>query len=124
MPPADVPVNLDAEFASFDELWAPRVVGEINDYELKIAKAEGRFVWHTHDGTDEFFLVHKGRLTIEMRGRGHVALGPGDFFVVPRGVEHCPVADAGCELVLLEPKGVVNTGDAPSVESTADEEKS
>jgi mannose-6-phosphate isomerase-like protein (cupin superfamily) len=116
MPPAEVPVNLDIQFATFDEPWAPRVVGAINDYEVKLAKAEGRFVWHTHEGTDEFFLVHKGRLTIEMKGRDDAILGPGDFFVVPRGVEHRPVAGRGCELLLLEPKGVANTGDAADAE--------
>jgi len=122
MPSADVPVNLDAKFASFDEVWAPRVVGQINDYEVKIAKADGRFVWHTHEGTDEFFLVHKGQLTIEMKGRDDVSLGPGDFYVVPRGVEHCPVAGSGCELLLLEPRGVVNTGDAGGEPMTAEPE--
>jgi mannose-6-phosphate isomerase-like protein (cupin superfamily) len=103
--------NLTAAFASFDEQWQPNRIARINDYEVKIAKVAGEFVWHTHDETDELFLVHAGRLTIQLRDRD-VELGPGEIFVVPRGVEHCPKADEETHIVLFEPKGTVNTGDA------------
>jgi mannose-6-phosphate isomerase-like protein (cupin superfamily) len=109
--PDDV-VNLDDKFGRFDDRWTPRIVAEINDLHLKAVKVEGEFVWHDHPDTDEFFLVRSGQLTIELRDRAPVTLGPGELFVVPRGVEHRPVADAVCEVLLLEPAGVVNTGDA------------
>lgn len=109
--PDDV-VNLDDKFGRFDDRWAPRILAEINDLHLKAVKVEGEFVWHDHPDTDEFFLVRSGRLTIELRDRPAVTLGPGELFVVPRGVEHKPRADGVCELLLLEPVGVVNTGDA------------
>jgi len=117
----DIPVNIDEKLAMLVELWSPRIVGEINDLHVKVVRVEGEFVWHTHDDTDEFFLVRRGDLTIEMRGRDPVSVGPGDFFVVPRGVEHRPVASSACELVLIEPKGVVNTGDATDLDLTAGE---
>lgn len=107
----DIPVNLDEKFALFADHWAPKTVGEINGLELKAVKVLGEFVWHSHDETDEFFLVRSGILTIQMKGREHVTIGPGEFFVVPRGVEHRPVAQSECEVLLLEPRGVVNTGD-------------
>lgn len=113
-------VNLDQKFAAFDDLWSPKIVARINEMELKLAKAEGEFVWHRHDDTDEFFLVHRGRLTIEMRDR-EVALAAGECFVVPRGIEHRPRADAECEVVLLEPAGTLNTGDASGVLTSAGE---
>jgi mannose-6-phosphate isomerase-like protein (cupin superfamily) len=109
--PDDV-VNLDDKFGRFDDRWTPRIVAEINDLHLKAVKVEGEFVWHDHPDTDEFFLVRSGQLTIELRDRAPVTLGPGELFVVPRGVEHRPVADGVCEVLLLEPAGVVNTGDA------------
>ncbi|GMQ84678.1 MAG: cupin domain-containing protein [Acidimicrobiia bacterium] len=107
--PDDV-VKLDEKFAKFDDRWSPKIVAEFNGLHVKVAKVEGEFVWHGHDDTDEFFLVRSGRLTIELRGRPAVTLGPGELFVVPRGVEHRPVADGYCEILLLEPAGVVNTG--------------
>lgn len=109
--PDDV-VNLNDKFGRFDDRWAPRIVAEINGLHLKAVKVEGEFVWHDHPDTDEFFLVRSGRLTIELRDRPSVRLGPGELFVVPKGVEHRPVADGVCEVLLLEPAGVVNTGDA------------
>jgi mannose-6-phosphate isomerase-like protein (cupin superfamily) len=118
----DQVVNLEAKFAAFDEQWSPKIVGEINDMELKIAKVQGEFVWHTHEDTDEFFFVRSGRLTILLRGRDDVTLGPGEFFVVPKSVEHCPRAEEECEILLLEPKGVVNTGDVQDSDMTAPEE--
>jgi mannose-6-phosphate isomerase-like protein (cupin superfamily) len=113
-------VNLVDALASFDEPFSPRIVGYLNDYKLQVAKTQGEFVWHSHPETDDFFLVVSGRLTIQLRDRD-VVLGPGELFVVPRGVEHCPRADEGAEILLIEPKGTVNTGDAPRGELTAEE---
>jgi mannose-6-phosphate isomerase-like protein (cupin superfamily) len=112
-------VNLREKFAAFEERWSPKIVGEINDWHLKAVKIQGEFVWHTHDDTDEFFLVRSGQLTIQFRDRDHVTLGPDEFFIVPRGVEHCPVTYGECEILLLEPAGVVNTGDASNTSLTA-----
>lgn len=104
-------INLDERFSLFTEQWSPKVVARLNDYEIKIVRIQGEFVWHTHDDTDELFLVLAGELTIQLRDR-EVVLGPGEMFVVPRGVEHCPVATDEVRAVLVEPTGVVNTGDA------------
>lgn len=114
-------VNLKEKFARFHDLWSPRIVVQVNDLHVKVVKARGEFVWHSHPDTDEFFLVHSGRLTIRLRGREDVTLEAGELFVVPRGTEHCPVAEEGCELILLEPAGVVNTGDAPAGSLTAED---
>jgi mannose-6-phosphate isomerase-like protein (cupin superfamily) len=103
-------VNLASKLALFDELWAPKVIGSFNGHDLIVVKVKGRFVWHSHPETDDFFLVLKGRLTIEMR-EGAVTLGPGELYVVPRGVEHCPVADEETEILLIEREGTPNTGD-------------
>jgi mannose-6-phosphate isomerase-like protein (cupin superfamily) len=92
----------------------------MNDYKLQVAKTRGEFVWHTHADTDDFFFVVKGELTIQLRDRD-VVLGPGELFVVPAGVEHCPKSDAGAEILLIEKAGTVNTGDAPAGELTAEE---
>ncbi len=105
------PVNLAAVAADLSDLWNPRVVGRINEMLVKVARIEGEFVWHQHDETDDFFLVVRGRLTIHHRDRD-VVLEPGELFVVPRGVEHCPEADAETHVLLIEPDGTVNTGDA------------
>jgi mannose-6-phosphate isomerase-like protein (cupin superfamily) len=110
----DSVVNLEEKLAIFDDRWAPRIIAQINDLHVKVVKVEGEFVWHDHADTDEFFLVLSGELTIEMRDRPAVTLNPGELFVVPRGVEHRPSAAEVCELVLLEPAGVVNTGEADS----------
>lgn len=118
----DVPVNLSEKFALIGDRWAPKTVGEINDLQVKLVKVEGDFTWHQHDDTDEFFLVRDGVLKIEMKGRSDVVLEAGEFFVVPRGVEHRPVAARECHILLLEPKGVVNTGDATESDLTAAEE--
>lgn len=104
-------VDLDDKFALFSEHWAPKLVARLNDYEVKVVRIKGDFVWHTHEDTDELFLVLEGELTIQLRDRD-VVLRPGQLFVVPRGVEHCPRADEEVRAVLLEPSGVVNTGDA------------
>ena len=109
--PHDDAVDLSEKFDLFSEHWSPKCVAKVNDYEVKLVKVKGEFVWHTHDDTDELFLVIDGELTIQLRDRD-VVLGPGQLFVVPRGVEHCPRADEEVKLVLLEPTGVVNTGGA------------
>jgi len=103
-------VNLAEKFSRFCEHWQPRVVGELNGQYVKLAKLKGPFVWHKHDETDDFFLVLSGRLTIQLRDRD-VELSPGELFVVPRGVEHCPRADEEAHVLLIEPAGTPNTGD-------------
>jgi len=108
------PTNLDDAFDAFDETWAPRLAAELNGQAVKLAKADGEFVWHDHDDADELFLVHEGRLRIEFRDDEAAVLGPGEFLVVPAGVEHRPVAEEPTELVLFEPAGTENTGDAES----------
>ena len=113
-------MNLAAALASFDEAYSPRIVGTLNDYKLMVVKAKGPFVWHSHPDTDDFFLVLKGRLTIQLRDRD-VVLEAGELFVVPRGVEHCPQADDEAEMLLIEPLGTVNTGDAEPSGLTAPE---
>jgi mannose-6-phosphate isomerase-like protein (cupin superfamily) len=105
-------VRLDEKFAAFDDLWTPKIVGQINDMHLKAVKVQGEFVWHVHDDTDEFFLVRSGSMTIQMKGRPDAVLESNEFFVVPKGIEHRPVAENECEVLLLEPAGLVNTGDA------------
>ena len=110
-----VKVNLAEKLALFDELWSPKIVATLNDLKVMVVKVQGEFTWHAHDETDDFFLVLDGRLTIRLRdgdGERHVELGPGELFVVPKGVEHCPVSAAGAHVLLIEPLGTVNTGDA------------
>lgn len=104
-------VNLREKLAAISELWSPRIVAALNDYRFKIARVQGAFVWHAHPDTDEAFLVLHGRLRIELRERT-VELGPGELFVVPRGVEHRPVAPEECHILMVEPAGTLNTGDA------------
>jgi len=105
------PVRLAEKLALFSEHWSPKVVARMNDYDLKLVKLRGDFTWHDHKDTDEVFLVLHGSMAIEMRDRT-VTLEEGDLFVVPRGVEHCPRAETECHVLLIEPVGVVNTGDA------------
>lgn len=105
------PVNLAQKLAMFSEHWQPRTVGQFNGHDLMVAKVLGEFVWHQHDDTDDLFLVLKGRLVIELRDR-RVTLEPGDLYVVPRGVEHRPVAPEETHLLLVERTGTPNTGDA------------
>ncbi|MFD0359757.1 cupin domain-containing protein [Streptomyces sp. NPDC127110] len=105
------PVNLADRLAQFSELWSQKKVAVLNDYEVKLAKLKGEFVWHTHEDTDELILVISGRLTIQL-GEGDVVLEPGELFVVPRGIEHRTVADEETAILLLEPAGTMNTGDA------------
>src|SRR5690349_11830697 len=103
-------INLAERLATFSEHWQPRVVGQFNAHDLMVVKVKGEFVWHKHDETDDLFLVLH-RITIRMR-EGNVTVGPGELFVVPKGVEHCPVADEEAHILLIEPAGTPNTGDA------------
>ncbi|MBQ4836763.1 MULTISPECIES: cupin domain-containing protein [Pseudoalteromonas] len=106
-----VAVNLAQKLALFEEHWSPKVIGQINDYQIKVVKVLGEFTWHQHDDTDELFLVLKGRLDIHFENRV-VTLNSGEMLVVKKGEQHKPVAEKECEILLIEPKGVVNTGDA------------
>ena len=106
-------VSLADKFALFNDHWRPRIVGEINDAYMKVVKVQGEFVWHAHAQEDELFLVIAGRLQIRLRD-GELTLGPGEFVVIPRGVEHQPYAPDEAQLVLLEPKGTTHTGDTTS----------
>lgn len=111
-------MNLRQKFELFTDLWSPKVVGEINDYQVKLAKIEGEFVWHQHDHTDEFFLVVQGSMRIEYDDH-YVSLDEGEIHIVPKGVRHRTVADEECWIVIIEPRDVVNTGDVNS-EMTAE----
>jgi mannose-6-phosphate isomerase-like protein (cupin superfamily) len=104
------PINLAEKLSLFSEHWTPKIVGQYNDNDLLVVKVKGEFVWHSHPDTDDLFLVLKGNLTIRLRD-GDVRLGPGEVFVVPKGVEHCPFAEEECHLLLIEPRGTPNTGD-------------
>jgi mannose-6-phosphate isomerase-like protein (cupin superfamily) len=104
-------INLKDKLARFSDHWSPRVIAEMNDYQFKLVKIQGEFNWHKHDETDETFLVLEGDMVIELRD-GRVELRAGEMFVVGKGVEHRPVADRECKVMLIEPRGVVNTGDA------------
>ncbi|HKP15047.1 MAG TPA: cupin domain-containing protein [Gemmatimonadaceae bacterium] len=104
------PINLAEKLAGFTEHWQPRTVAEFNGHDVMVVKAQGEFVWHKHDETDDLFLVLRGELTIELRDRS-VTLRAGDLFVVPKGVEHRPVANEEVHVLLIEPSGTPNTGD-------------
>lgn len=108
------PVNLTEAFDSFDEQWSPRVAAELNGQAVKLATVEGEFVWHAHENADELFLVRSGELRIEFRDEPAVDLRPGELVVVPRGVEHRPVADEEANILLFEPAETTNTGDVES----------
>ncbi|MFT7617158.1 MAG: mannose-6-phosphate isomerase-like protein (cupin superfamily) [Planctomycetota bacterium] len=108
-----IPINLLQKFGKFNDFWSPRVVAEINDYQFKLAQTLGEFIWHKHDDTDEAFIVIEGRLKLEFRD-GSVTLSPGEMFVVPKGVEHKPSSEGECKILVIEPKGVVNTGEEGS----------
>ena len=114
-------VNLAEKLATFTDHWNPRIVGELNGQEVKLARLQGEFIWHSHEKEDELFLVIGGLLRMEFRDR-HVEVGPGEFIIVPRGVEHRPVAEREAQILLFEPVGTVNTGDAggPLTRTTLD----
>ena len=104
------PINFEEKLLKFSEHWSPKIIAQLNDYHLKLAKVQGEFVWHDHPETDEVFIVVKGQLKILFRD-GNVLLNEGEMFVVPKGVEHKPVAENECHILLIEPAGTVNTGD-------------
>lgn len=102
-------INLSDKLAAFNEYWQPRTIGQFNGHDLMVVKVKGEFVWHSHQNTDDFFMVLQGRITIRMR-EGDVELKAGEIFVVPKGAEHCPVAEEEAHLLLIEPSGTPNTG--------------
>ena len=104
-------VNLSEKFDKFSDYWAPRVIAEMNGYYFKLVKVKGEFVWHTHDDTDETFIVLDGELIIEFRDKT-ITLKKGEMIVIPKGVEHKPASREECQIMIVEPKGVMNTGDA------------
>lgn len=114
------PINLLDKFGLFSDRWQPKVIAEMNDYQLKIVKVEGDFVWHDHEATDEAFMVIEGELRIDFRD-GAVRIRPGELFVVPKGVEHKPFAEKETKVLLIEPRGVVNTGEAGGEETAAND---
>lgn len=111
-------ISLNEKFRLFSDQFRPKVIAQMNDYQFKLVRVEGEFVWHSHADTDETFLVIEGQLTIEFRD-GSVTLSPGEMFVVPKGREHKPSASAECKLMLIEPVGTVNTGDTDAEGLTA-----
>jgi mannose-6-phosphate isomerase-like protein (cupin superfamily) len=106
-------INLEQKFSLFTEHWTPKIIAELNDYQIKIVKVQGDFVWHDHSDTDEFFLVLEGTLFIEFESET-MELNAGELYVVPKGVQHRPYAQEECRVMLIEPRGVVNTGEASS----------
>ena len=115
-------INLTDKLSQFDEHWSPRIVAELNGQHVKLAKVKGEFVWHHHEDEDELFYVLKGRLTIEFRD-GSVELGPGECVVVPRGVEHRPVAEEETHILMFEPASTLNTGNVRSERTVEDPER-
>ena len=107
-------VNLGEKLSKFSEQWTPKVIAEMNDYQFKLVKIEGEFVWHEHLDTDEAFIVIEGSMRIDFDDGSSVELDEGEMYVVPRGVRHRPCAESECKVMLVEPKGVVNTGGADS----------
>jgi len=112
-------INFHDKFAKFSDHFAPRIIAQMNNTHFKLVKAEGEFVWHSHADTDEVFIILKGKLTIEFRD-GRVNLEAGEMFVVPKGVEHKPFAEHECHVLLIEPAGTINTGDAGGKLTAAD----
>jgi mannose-6-phosphate isomerase-like protein (cupin superfamily) len=105
------PINLEEKFNKFSKYWSPRVIAEMNDYQFKLVKIQGEFTWHEHPNTDEVFIVIEGSMEIELRSQ-KIYLSAGEMFVVPKGVEHKPFAENECKIMVVEPQGVVNTGEA------------
>ena len=108
---ANQPIDLTGKLTQFKEYWSPKIVAGFNGHDVMVVKVKGEFNWHSHPDTDDFFLVLKGRLTIKRRD-GDVVLGPGQMYIVPKGIDHCPVADEETHILLIEPAGTPNTGDA------------
>ncbi|WP_043922334.1 cupin domain-containing protein [Paenibacillus terrae] len=107
------PITLNEKLSKFNDHWSPKVIGEMNDYQFKLVKIVGDFVWHEHQDTDEVFIVIEGEMFIDFRD-GQVKISQGEMFIVPRGVEHKPFAEKECHIMLVEPRGVVNTGGTES----------
>ena len=114
-------INLRDKLARFDSHWDPKIIGELNGQHVKLVKLEGEFVWHSHEAEDEMFLVLQGAFDMQFRDKT-VRVGEGEFLVVPRGVEHCPKADAEVSIMLFEPAGTLNTGDAGGARTVAEPE--
>ena len=112
-------VNLAEKFSQFETYWDPKIVGELNNQYVKLAKFQGEFIWHHHENEDELFLVVKGKLIIKLRD-GDVELNEGEFYIIPRGVEHLPVAEKEAHILLFEPKGTLNTGETDSDKTVHD----
>ena len=115
-------VNFGEKLSKFSEQWTPKVIAEMNDYQFKLVKIEGEFVWHEHPDTDEAFIVIEGSMRIDFEDGSSVDLEEGEMYVVPKGVRHRPCAQSECKVMLVEPKGVVNTGDAESELTAPNEE--
>jgi len=105
------PINLQEKLAKFTDYWSPKIIAKMNDYHFKLVKFQGDFVWHRHENTDEVFIIIDGEMSIEFRD-SKVGLKSGEMFVVPKGIEHKPVAERECKIMLVEPMGTINTGDA------------
>ena len=104
------PISINSKFDLFSDLWHPKIIAQMNDYHLKIVRLQGDFVWHCHNETDEVFIVIEGEMVLKFRD-GEARLKTGEMFVVPRGIEHKPMAEKECRIMLIEPVGVVNTGE-------------
>ncbi|MCP3874729.1 MAG: cupin domain-containing protein [Desulfobacteraceae bacterium] len=113
-------INFNEKFLKFDEQWSPKIIGQMNDYQFKLVKIQGHFTWHEHKDTDEVFIVLEGEMSIDFKD-GRVNISENEMFIVPKGAEHKPYAENECKILLIEPKGVINTGDSNS-ELTAEED--
>jgi mannose-6-phosphate isomerase-like protein (cupin superfamily) len=113
------PINFEDKLSKFTDHWAPKIIAEMNDYQFKLVKFQGEFVWHDHQDTDETFIVLEGSMVIDFQD-GHVELKKGEMFVVPKGTKHKPFASNECEALVIEPRGVVNTGDVSESDLTAE----
>src|SRR5262245_14442614 len=119
MIPRYAPINVHEKLARISEHWSPRIIARMNDYHFKLVKIQGEFVWHSHADTDEVFIVLEGEMTIGFRD-GEVRLRAGEMFLVPKGVEHRPVAEGECRMMLVEPAGTINTGDVTDARTAPD----
>jgi mannose-6-phosphate isomerase-like protein (cupin superfamily) len=115
-------VNLSEKFSRFSDYWSPKIIGDLNDCHVKAVKIKGEFVWHHHDDEDELFLVIKGKLQMKFRDREAV-IGPGEFIIVPKGVEHCPAAEDEVHMLLIEPRSTRNTGNITNERTVAQLER-
>ncbi|GAA6151100.1 cupin domain-containing protein [Pseudoteredinibacter isoporae] len=115
-------VSLGEKFSLFDEHWSPKIIAECNGQLVKIAKGKGELVWHSHENEDELFFVHKGQLTLKLRDR-EIVLNPGELFVVPKGVEHCPLAEEGTEILMFEPASTAHTGKEQTEQTVAQDKQ-